>query len=56
MTEGGKDKNHPGQNLPDKNPGQDSPNKIQLPVKTYVCMHVLLKIEDGEWYEMCDIL
>src|SRR6218665_3360008 len=49
----GTDKNHPGQNLPDrKDTGQNSQNKNsrelrQTPVKTYVrlCMHVLLKFQ-----------
>jgi len=57
MTEGGTDKNHPRQNLPDKKtwtklPEQKPPRtKTNHPVKTYVCMHVQLKIGGSE---MCD--
>jgi len=45
LTEGGTDKNRPGQDLPDKNrtklPRQQSPRTKTNPrVKTYVCMCV----------------
>jgi len=41
----GTDKNHPGQNLPDKNPNKNLCELRQTPL--YVCMHVLLKIGGG---------
>src|SRR6218665_963660 len=54
------DKNHsehilPDKKHPDKTPRQEpSRTKINLPVKTYVCMHVLLKMRGDS--EMCDVL
>jgi len=44
------DKNYPEQKLPDKStPGLEPPRtKTNLPVKTYVCMHVLLKLGGSE--------
>ena len=56
---GVKDKNHPGQNLLDKKPGQNSPNKNlrelkQTPCKD-ICMYTCATKNRGR-FEMCDVL
>jgi len=44
LTEGGMDKTHPGQNLPDKTPLDKNTCKLrQIPCND-ICMYVLLKI------------